>query len=425
MDFVVCGLNYKTAPLNIRENVAIPPDDQYAALQNLLAQPHIKEAAILSTCNRTEFYCVTAEHNDLVSWVAHYKKILADDVRPCFYLHKGHHGIHHILRVASGLDSMMIGEPQIFGQMKQIYQFAKQQGGIGTNLRTIFEYVFSASKRVRHRSGIGNNPVSIAYAALTMIQQFFADISPLKVLVIGSGEMAALIAKYLYKEGVQQFYIASRTKENAQQLAASFGGLALTIQDIPQYLAKADIVISATACPLPFINKAMVEHALKERNNAPMFFIDLAVPRDIEPDVAELPLVRLCNIDDLQEKTEKGLTERRAAALLAEQMIENELDNFIRWHRSLNAKEIICNYRNHMQTLAQKELDWALGKLAAQGEPEQIMQQFCDRLVNKLLHYPTTGIKQAAWDDRQDLLELANYLYNSVFTNSYEEITRN
>lgn len=413
MAFVACGLNHKTAPLSVREKIALPVAMQNELLQNLVSLPSINEAAILSTCNRTEIYCDTEDPGALVPWLVREHPLSPDLLAPYFYLHHGPQGIRHTLRVASGLDSMMLGEPQILGQMKQAYQQACQAGTVKTNLRNAFEYIFSASKRVRNRSGIGSNPVSIAYAAVQLVGQLFVDYKPLHVFLIGSGETATLVAKYLYKQGVRHFRIASRTRESAEKLAAEFNGEALTIGDIPEYLSQADVVISATACPLPFINKSLVEHALSKRANRQMFFLDLAVPRDIEPNVNELHHVQLFNIDDLQLMIDKGMDERRSAALQAEQLIDCELDNYIRWHRSLRAKDIICDYRNQMLSLASKELERAQAKLSTGSDQDMVLREFCDRLVNKLMHNPTTGLKQAAWDGREELLDLTHYLFNT------------
>ncbi|MDI1351855.1 MAG: glutamyl-tRNA reductase, partial [bacterium] len=253
MVFVACGLNHKTAPIKVREKVALQPAMQDSFLTSLLNVPAVNEAAILSTCNRTEIYCDTEDPQVLARWLAHEHQLSPDSLSPFLYLHEGHNGIKHTLRVASGLDSMMIGEPQILGQMKQAYQHACRLGTVKTRLRPVFEYIFSASKRIRTRSGIGANPVSIAYAAVQLIGQSFSNFSALNVFLIGSGETASLVAKYLHQQGVSNFIIASRTVENAQKLADKFGGKTLSIGQIPQSLSLADVVISATACPLPFI----------------------------------------------------------------------------------------------------------------------------------------------------------------------------
>lgn len=424
MVFVACGLNHKTAPINIREQLALPPAMHDSLLESLLNVPRVNEATILSTCNRTEIYCDSDNPHIVSDWLAQQHQLTTEQLAPFLYVHKGYDGVKHTLRVASGLDSMMIGEPQILGQMKQAYQQACRLGAIKTQLRPVFDYVFSASKRIRTQSGIGTNPVSIAYAAVQLIGQLFTSYNSLNVLLIGSGETASLVAKYLYQQGVHQFMVASRTIENAGKLANTFGGKTLSITDIPQYISQADVIISATACPLPFINKNLVEHALAQRNNAPMFLLDLAVPRDIEHQVNELEQAHLYNIDDLQRMIEKGMDERRQAALQAEHLIEGELDNYIRWHRSQKAKGVICDYRNQMQSLAQQELQRALKKLSAGQNQQTVLNEFSERLVKKLAHNPTTGLRQIAWDGREDLLSLAQYLFNTT-TNlpSYEEIT--
>lgn len=420
MVFVACGLNHKTAPLDVREKVVLPVERQERLLTNLVELPVVHEAALLSTCNRTEIYCDTDEPGQLASWLAQQHQISSDIIMPHFYLHTENHGVRHTLRVASGLDSMMLGEPQILGQMKQAYQQARRVGTIKSNLQTIFQYVFSASKRIRHQSGIGKNPISIAYAAVQLIGQTFSDYSSLNVFLIGSGETSSLVAKYLHKAGARHFKVASRTQNHAKQLATAFDGEAVTIGDIPHYLSQADVIISATTCPLPFINKSLVEYALSQRAYAPMFFLDLAVPRDIEANVGELETVHLYNIDDLKAVTGKGLHERKTAALQAEQLIETELDNYIRWHRSLKAKGMIRDYRSQMQSIAQQELQRAKQKLAAGKCQYSVLTEFSDRLVNKLTHSPTVGLRNAAWDNREELLDLAQYLLDN---SPYEKIT--
>ncbi len=419
MTFVACGLNHKTAPLEIREKIA-PPGMQDELLHNLIQLPTIDEAAILTTCNRTEIYYHTHKPQSIAPWLAAQHRLPIEKISPYLYVHPGHEGIRHTLRVASGLDSMMLGEPQILGQMKQAYQHGCRSGTIKNHLRHAFQYVFRASKRIRNCTGIGNNPISIAYAAAQLISQLYSDYNALQLFLIGSGETASLVAKYLHKQGVKKFLVASRSSDNANQLASAFEGKALTIGDIPNYLSQADIVISATACPLPFINKKLVEHALQRRASAPMLFLDLAVPRDIEADVAELPGIHLYNIDDLKSITLRGMDERRKQARQAEELIENELDNYIRSYRTLQAKEIICDYRKQMHSLATQELQLAQKKLAAGSNENKVLDEFCRRLVQKLSHQPTVGLYQAAWDNKLELLDLARYLFTDRY--KYEEI---
>jgi glutamyl-tRNA reductase len=415
MVFVVCGLNHKTAPLEVREKFALSTAAQDRLLSRIAGSSFaVQEAVILSTCNRTEMYCETHDPEGILSWLVKEQNIPEQMFLPYFYSYQGYQGIRHILRVASGLDSMMIGEPQILGQMKQAYQQACKAGSIQGTLRSVFHYIFNASKRIRSQSGIGNNPVSIAFAAAQLIGKFFADFTNLSIFLIGSGEISSLVAKYLHKQGVHRFFIASRSQENAQLLAANLSGCAISITEIPQYLAQADVIVSATTCPLPFISKELVQQALSQRENRPMFLLDLAVPRDIESDVNELPEVQLYNIDDLHRMTEKGMDERRQAAILAEQFIDVEVENYIRGHRTLQAKEVICDYRNQMQELAQLELQRAIQKLSSGQCQYQVLSEFSERLVNKLVHSPTLGLRQAAWDDRKELLDLAQYLFSSA-----------
>lgn len=424
MVFVACGLNHKTAPIDVREKVATSSATHDSLLHSLLGHPEVSEAVILSTCNRTEIYCKTYAPKILTHWLANEQQIQPQLLAPYLYLHQEQQAIKHALRVASGLDSMMIGEPQILGQMKQAYQHACSLGAVKTQLRPIFEYLFSAAKRVRTQSGIGTNPVSVAYAAVQLIGQLFTHYNSLNVLLIGSGETASLVAKYLHQQGVHRFIIASRTLKSAEKLANVFDGQTIPISDIAQYLPQADVVVSATTCPVPFINKSLVEHALNQRNNAPMFLLDLAVPRDIEANVKELEQVHLYNIDDLHAMIEKGMDERRHAALRAEQLVDAELKNYLSKYRSLKAKEVICDYRHQMQKLAQKELQRALRKLSAGECQHLVLNEFSERLVNKLTHNPTAGLRQIARDGREDLFTLARYLFNTTnYQSSYEEIS--
>jgi len=424
MVFVACGLNHKTAPLEMREKIAFIPTRHEEMLHNLMCIPSIKEATLLSTCNRTEIYCDTNDPTQLAAWLAFEHKLPLQQLQPHLYQHLEEDGVRHTLRVASGLDSMMLGEPQILGQLKHAYQQACQQGAVKATLRSVFEYVFSASKRVRNLSGIGCNPVSVAYAAVQLISQQFKSLNALNVLLIGSGETSSLVAKYLHQAGVKRFTVSSRTHENAAALAAQFSGKTLNIGDIPNSLYTADVVISATACPLPFINKSLVEHAMERRHHQAMFFLDLAVPRDIEATVASLKNVHLFNIDDLQQIIEIGMDQRRTCALQAEQLIESELDNYIRWHRSLRADELICSYRKKMELLAKKEVIRANQKIKGGHSHETIINELSQRLVKKLSHQTTVGFRRLAKDAQFDTLELANYIFNlSDKELSHEEVS--
>lgn len=413
MIFLACGINHKTAPIEVREKISAANDEHNAQLlESLMRLDEVSEAALLSTCNRTELYCVTQNSETLVPWLASEHNIEIDNISQYFYQHLENNGVKHAMRVACGLDSMMLGEPQILGQMKKAYHIAENAGTIGPTLRPIFHHIFSASKRIRTRTGIGINPVSVAYASVNLIKKIFPDnITHKTVFLIGSGETSQLVAKYLQQDGAQTFYVASRTLENAAELAKQINGSPLTIGDIPDVLPKADIIISATACPLPFISKGLVKRAMAEREQEPMFLLDLAIPRDIEQDVHELDNVHLYNVDDMQNLVNEGLSERTSAADHAEQIIDYELDEYIRWHRSLRAKDSIIRYRQHAEMLADKELERSMKRLKAGNlSTEEAMQEFKHRLVNKLIHQPSTGLKRAAIDDREDVLALISYL---------------
>lgn len=414
--FLACGLNHKSASLDAREKIASLMTDKHTLLQHLYELAIIHEVVILSTCNRTEIYCETHHPERVIQWF----KELSELAEEHLYFHFSDQGIRHMLRVASGLDSMMLGEPQILGQMKQAFQEAQQAGTVQRQLRLLFQFIFQASKRIRTESDIGKNSISVAFAAVQWIgQQCAGNYSALKVFIIGSGETATLVAKYLQKQGVSQFMVASRTQDHATTLSLPLGAQALTISDIPQYLGQADIVISATTCPLPFITKSWVEHALEQREQAPMFFLDLAVPRDIETQVGSLPNVTLYNIDDLKDVVEQGVIERRSAAHRAELIIERETEAYARKERVRKSNHLICDYRNKMQRIAAQELERSLRKISAGQTHTEALLEFSQRLVSKLSHPPTMAIRKAAWDGQQELLELAHSLLSEPL---YEKI---
>lgn len=424
MTFVACGLNHKTAPLSVRERVALVPGQHAVLLERLMQEPHIHEASLLSTCNRTEIYCETDAPDALGRWLSYQHDISESDVRNYLYQHTEQDGIRHTLRVASGLDSMMLGEPQILGQMKQSYQQALQAGTVKSTLRGIFEHVFSASKRIRNLSGIGKNPVSIAYAGVQLIRQNIRELQHARVFIIGAGETSSLVCKYLHQAGVHDFTIASRTHSNAQKLAATVCGATANIGDIPHLLHSADIVITATACPLPFINRSLVQHAMAQRENRHMFLLDLAVPRDIEACVAQLDNVHLFNIDDLQQRISEGMDDRRNRAREAEALIETEIHNYVRWHRSLRADALISEYRNQMQRFAADETQRALRKINNGTSTEAVLKEMSHRLLNKLTHHTSTGFKSIASEDSHDIYALAQHFFDYSESQSlYEEIS--
>lgn len=422
MAFIACGLNHKTAPIDVRETLALTLEQQKALLDALLDVPQINEAAILSTCNRTELYCEIQNPDFLLPWFAHYFHLPLEKIQTYFYLLADQEAIKQLLRVASGLDSMMLGESQILGQLKQAYQHAEACGAVGNALRQIFPFAFGATKRIRNQSGISQHATSVAFAGAKLIQQQFPDSANLSVLLIGSGETASLVAKYLYQQGCRHFTVASRSAEHSNKLADQYAGQIIDIQAIDTALIRTDIVVSATACPYPFISAKMMRNVVAQRPQTPLFLLDLAVPRDIESSVGQLPNITLYNVDDLERITQEGLQQRQAAAHHAEKLIDYEIKTFMHQHRALRAKELICDYRSTMESLAEQELQRALQKLAKGTNQIEVMAEFSQRLIKKFTHIPTIGLRQAAIDQRDEILDLAHSLFHTS-QQSYEDIT--
>lgn len=412
MVLVACGLNHQTAPISIREKVAISAAEIPFLLKKLVRLPGIHEAALLSTCHRTEIYCDAEDASILVPWLISQKN-LDPKLAHHFYTHEGFQGIRHVMRLASGMDSMIPGEPQIFGQLKDAYEEALRAGTIKKNLHHAFQHIFSAGKKVRNQSGIGLGALSVAYAGAELVHDFLDDLSSSPVLMIGSGETASLTLKYLHKKGSREIYIAGRTETHVESLAASFGGKPIETSKIVEYLAKVDAVISATACPLPFITRSMVEQALSHRKNyGEMLFLDLAVPRDIEADVGTLEGIHLYNIDDLETICEEKLNQRQEALREAECLIDAELERYIKKSRSLSAGMRIHLYRKEMTSHLDMERKRATSMLRKGLSQEEVFMEFSERLFNKLVHEPTKGFLSLAEEGREDLYELAHHLFS-------------
>ena len=327
MRLLAVGINHKTAPIEIRERVAFAPDRLPEALHDLKARSRVEEAAILSTCNRTELVCCVKDTtaDEVVAWLGDYHHLRKDQVNPYIYLHPEQSAVRHMLRVASGLDSMILGEPQILGQIKSAYATAMQAGTVGTLLGRLFQHTFSVAKQVRTDTAIGSSPVSVAFAAVSLAKQIFDDLPQRTVMLIGAGETIELAARHLHENGIGRIIIANRTVEKAHALASNFNGYAIELSEIPAHLAEADIVISSTASPLPILGKGAVESAIKARKHRPMLMVDIAVPRDIEPEVNFLENVYLYNIDDLQAIADDYLKQRREEIEGCEKIINEKV----------------------------------------------------------------------------------------------------
>ena len=414
MTLIAFGINHKTAPVAIREKVAFAPEKMEQALHECLGNGDVSEAAIVSTCNRTELYTNINDDNDissLLNWFCQYHKLNKEDVEPYIYLHSNNEAVQHILRVASGLDSLVLGEPQILGQIKDAYNTASHAGTLGRQLNRLFQHTFSVAKQVRTDTAIGANPVSVAFAAVSLSKRIFADLSKHTALLIGAGETTELVAQHLTNQGVNNMIVANRTVERAQTLANKFEAEAIALSDMPERLVEADIIIASTASQLPILGKGAVERALKQRKHRPMFMVDIAVPRDIEPEVGELDDVYLYTVDDLHEVIEEGRQSREEAAVQAEEIVVNQVEHFMGWLRSLKGVDTIRAFREQAEAKRDEQLAAAQKQLAAGKDPEQVMNDLARTLTNKLIHEPSAQLNQAAHSGRKEMLETARELF--------------
>jgi len=413
MTILTLGLNHNSAPVSVRERLAFPAERLQSALRTLVALPEIDEAAILSTCNRTEVYCGVGSTNQdvLIDWIAREQSLRQEDLRPYLYTHTDAATIRHMFRVACGLDSMILGEPQILGQMKSAYQIAAEAGTLGKTLGKLFQHTFSAAKKVRTDTAIGTSPVSVAFAAVRLAQRIFDNLEEQTAILIGAGETIELTARHLYEQGIGELIIANRTYDRAHVLAAQFNGFAISLSELPKHLAKADIVVSSTASQLPILGKGSVESAIKSRKHKPMFMVDLAVPRDIEPEVEQLRDVYLYTIDNLRNTVEDNIKSRQQAAKQAEEIIDTEVEHFLAWLRAQGATATIRDFRAHAEEIRAQALTRALLALKRGQPPEEALNLLAKALTNKLIHIPSTQIKQAGVSERHDLIAAARELF--------------
>jgi glutamyl-tRNA reductase len=379
----------------------------------LVELPEIDEAAILSTCNRTEVYCGAESTNQdiLIDWIAHEQHLQREDLRPYLYTHTDAETIRHMFRVACGLDSMILGEPQILGQMKSAYQIAAEAGTLGKTLGKLFQCTFSAAKKVRTDTAIGSSPVSVAFAAVRLAQRIFDNLREQTAILVGAGETIELTARHLCEQGIGELIIANRTYDRAHTLAVQFNGFAISLAELPKHLAKADIVVSSTASQLPILGKGSVESAIKSRKHKPMFMVDLAVPRDIEPEVEQLRDVYLYTVDDLRNTVEEGMKSRQESAKQAEEIIDTEVEHFLAWLRAQGATATIRDFRAHAAEIREEAVAKALRALRNGKPPEEALNLLADILTNKLIHMPSAQIRQAGVNERRDLIAAARELF--------------
>jgi len=408
MPLFALGINHQTASVRLREQVAFSPESLLPAYTDLLAQPFVEGAVIVSTCNRTEIYCeYTHTNNDsLLTWLTEFHQLEEGSFDNNFYSYQDQEAVAHLFRVACGLDSLVLGEPQILGQIKQAFATAGQMQAVNKIVNKWFQHAFSVAKRVRTETQIGANAISVAFAAVCLARQIFSDLKKSRVLLIGAGETIELVGKYLLEHEVSNITIANRTLARAVELVELFDATAITLEEIPNYLADSDIIISSTASPLPIIGKGMVETALKNRRHQPMLFIDIAVPRDIESEVSELNDAYLYSVDDLQGIIEENKQARIEAAIEAEKIIVTCVEDFNAWKESLKAVETIRLYRQHSEQLRDELLQRAITALANGNDSEKVLKEFAFKLTNKLIHHPSQALSTVSQSGNEDDLAL-------------------
>ena len=412
MSIITVGLNHTTAPLDLRERAVVDDAGMSSALRSLSSFPGVSEAAILSTCNRTDLYCGMGAGQDAPTrWFDEFLGIDRRDLTGHLYVHREDDAVRHVMRVASGLDSMVLGEPQILGQLKQAYGLARREGSLGVVLDKLFQRSFSVAKRVRTDTDIGASPVSVAYAAVTLTHRIFGELDARTALLVGAGETVELCARHLASSRIGRMVIANRTLEHARRIATALGAYAIALGEVPLHLAEADIVISSTGSREPVISSEQVRAAVGRRRRRPMFMADLAVPHDIDRDAGDLPDVYLYSVDDLADVIEEGRQRRVAAAGVAEGIIDQQVAEFMAWMRGRRVSSVIVQVRESAAAAREAVLEKARRRLRGGESPDEVIEYVARTLTNKLLHTPSTGIREAGENDRQDIVEAARLLF--------------
>lgn len=427
MALFLVGINHTTAAIDLREKVAFPPEIVNEALTDVYGHPEVGEAVIVSTCNRTEIYLDFLEdeaasaleenrklidHRQLIlNWISKYHNLDIDELNECSYFYGGEDVVRHLMKVSCGLDSMVLGEPQILGQIKSAFAVSRDLDVVGTSLGRAFQDAFSIAKEVRTDTAIGENPVSVAYAAVTLAERIFSRLDSLNVLLIGAGRTVELVARHLLDKGVKQIAVANRTLDNAIELASRINGHGVLLSDIPDQLVNADIVVSSTNSQLPLLGKGAVERALNSRKHRPMLLIDLAVPRDIEPEVARVADAYLYTVDDISEVIEDGQKSREEAAAQAHSIIERGIEDYRKHVRSLNAVSTLKAFRSKADGIRELELQRALKALEKGDKPEAVMESLARALTNKLIHSPSVQMKKASAEGQDELVSLTKQLF--------------
>ncbi|MEZ5491085.1 MAG: glutamyl-tRNA reductase [Gammaproteobacteria bacterium] len=436
MALVLAGINHNTATIDLREKVAFPPEIVARAIDQLRKLEGVEEVVIVSTCNRTELYLAVdlvgdpgapdlrsseeltrdtdleAIQQQVTQWLGHFHQLEAGEIRNCSYFYWQEQVVRHLMKVCSGLDSMVLGEPQILGQIKSAYAVSRELDIVGVNLGRAFQDAFSVAKEVRTDTAIGENPVSVAYSAVTLAERIFSNLPSLSALLIGAGRTMELVARHLQEKGLTRIVVANRTLERAVELGSRFAGHGVLLSDIPEQLVNADIVVSSTNSQLPLLGKGAVEKAFRQRRHRPMLLVDLAVPRDIEPEVGEVPDAYLYTIDDIRGVIDDSVRSRTEAANEAELIIERGVSDYQRQVRSLGAVSTLKTFRSRADRIRSAELNKALRALEKGDSAEKVLELLSRGITNKLIHAPTVKMKHASAEGRDELLMLVRELYD-------------
>ena len=412
MQLTAVGLNHQTAPLSIREKLAFSAAVLPEAVRNLARSNAATEAVILSTCNRTELYCV-GDSEEIIRWLADYHSLPIEEIRPYLYTLDMQETVRHAFRVACGLDSMVLGEPQILGQIKDAVRVAQEQESMGKKLNALFQKTFSVAKEVRTDTAVGENSVSMASASVKLAEQIFPDIGDLNVLFIGAGEMIELVATYFAAKNPRLMTVANRTPARAQELCDKLGVNAepCLLSDLPAILHEYDVVVSSTASQLPIVGKGMVERALKQRQSMPLFMLDLAVPRDIEAEVGDLNDAYLYTEDDMVNIVQSGKEARQKAAAAAETLVSEKVAEFVRQQQGRQSVPLIRALRDEGEKARKQVLENAMKQLAKGATAEEVLERLSIQLTNKLLHSPTQTLNKAGEEDK-DLVHAVAQIYH-------------
>ncbi len=413
MPLLTTGISHHTATLETREKIAIARTDYALRVKEISDLEGVEEVVVVSTCNRTEIYSIGQKQSreQIRLWLQTKGGLSDAEMAQHCYVHEREQAVRHLFRVASGLESLVLGESQIVGQLKESWQMAHEAGGVGKVLDRLFQRAFATGKLIRSKTRIGEHPVSVAYTTVMLAKQIFGDLASKTVILVGAGEMVELCGRHLHDKGVSSLIIANRSVDRAAELAEQFGAHAVSLADLPDVLYKADILISSTASQEPVLHAKAVKAALKQRRNQPIFLVDIAVPRDIHPNVGKLGNVYLYTIDDLQKVVDKNLSRRSEAAEAASADVTESVEEFMRWLNSARAAVYLQNLHKHARMNSEELVRKALRRIKAGKDPEQVITQLANQLAKRILHLPSTRLRQAAEEQDDELLRIANRLF--------------